>query len=245
MLINQEDVKQTKEHIEVMEAFINGKEIEFKPDSFKGIWKQTTAPTWDFSKYKYRIKPEAQKFKYPIYKKSKYGIVIKFTGLNSGTYVKKTISYNIGYEADDFVEHTCKEYWDDYDPETDSEFEYPIYRESKDFGTIVKFTGLATGEYMTKTSSFNIGDTNENFVEHTDNTFWKDYDPSIDMSSEPEVAETIELFEVMVWCDILKEFGLKNILYSYEDLENYNVTKTGRSFVIDKETKKLIKVNNN
>ena len=61
MLINSDDIKQTKQHIDVMQAFIDGKEIEFKKDSYKGIWKQTTAPTWDFTSYKYRIKPSDKK----------------------------------------------------------------------------------------------------------------------------------------------------------------------------------------
>ena len=89
MLINQEDVKQTKEFIEIMKAFTDGKEIEFKPYSFKGIWKQTTAPTWDFINYKYRIKPSEPEYVYPIYKrlKNQKETIVEFTGLDSGIYV--------------------------------------------------------------------------------------------------------------------------------------------------------------
>ena len=38
---------------------------------------------------------------------------------------------------------------------------------------------------------------------------------------------------------------IKQVIYSNEDVEFYNAIKTGRSFIIDKDTKKLIKVNNN
>ena len=120
MLISSDDIKTAKEHLEVIQAFIDGKEIEFKPDSYKGIWTQTTTPTWDFCKYKYRIKP-----------------------------------------------------------------------------------------------------------------------------SEPEDVNTEELFEVICYCEFMKEFEFVKQLYKDEDLENKkHLQKTGRSFVIDKDTKKIIKVIN-
>ena len=120
MLINSNDIKIAKEHLDVMQAFIDGKEIEFKQDSRKGIWRQTTTPTWDFCEYKYRIK-----------------------------------------------------------------------------------------------------------------------------SLEPEYVNTIELFEVISYCDIIEEYSIKKLLYYNEDLEELqHYQKTGRSFIVDKDTRQIIKVIN-
>ena len=56
---------------------------------------------------------------------------------------------------------------------------------------------------------------------------------------------TIELFEVMVYCDITEEYSIKKSLCSNKELkELQHYQKTGRSFIIDKETKKIIKVIN-
>ena len=119
MIINKDDISTTKQHIEVMQAFVDGKEIEFtSPD--KGQWKQASSLLWDFTSYIYRIKP-----------------------------------------------------------------------------------------------------------------------------SEPEVANTEELFEVIYYCDIMKEFEFVKQLYLDEDLiSRKHLQKTGRSFIIDKDTKKIIKVVN-
>lgn len=118
MLINSNDIKTAKEYLEIMQAFIDGKEIEFKIDSYKGIWKDCITPRWDFTSYKYRIKP-----------------------------------------------------------------------------------------------------------------------------SEPEDVNTEELFEVIYYCEIMKEFEFVKQLYKNEDLENKkHLQKTGRSFIINKDTNQIIKV---
>lgn len=49
----------TKEMIEVMQAFKDGKEIELS-DSGENNWKLDIFPVWDWYLYKYRIKPEPQ-----------------------------------------------------------------------------------------------------------------------------------------------------------------------------------------
>lgn len=56
MLINSDDIKQTKQKIDVMQAFIDGKEIEFKDKFENDSYKTTYCPTWDFENYQYRIK---------------------------------------------------------------------------------------------------------------------------------------------------------------------------------------------
>ena len=165
MLINSIDIKTAKKHKEVMQAFIDGKEIEFKQDSHKGIWKQTIAPIWDFTNYKYRIKPSEPEYVYPIYKRLKAypEIIVKFTSINSGIY--------IGTEAQS------------------------IYK---------------PGEKI--------------------------------ILNKPN---TIELFEVILYCDITEEYSIKKSLYSNENLEELqHYQKTGRSFIIDKDTRQIIRVIN-
>jgi hypothetical protein len=61
MLINSEDIKTTKEQIEVMQAFIDGKEIEYKEKFENNEYEKTYCPTWDFANYQYRIKPSDKK----------------------------------------------------------------------------------------------------------------------------------------------------------------------------------------
>ena len=119
MLIDSDDIKKTKEYMEVMQAFIDGKEIEFAKQD-EGQWKQASTPLWDFTSYLYRIKP-----------------------------------------------------------------------------------------------------------------------------SEPEDVNTEELFEVIYYCEIMKEFEFVKQLYKNEDLANKkHLQKTGRSFIFDKDTEKIIKVIN-
>ena len=51
------DRKETAERIEIMQAFVDGKQIEFK-DSM-GRWCEAKNPLWNWdSKREYRIKPE-------------------------------------------------------------------------------------------------------------------------------------------------------------------------------------------
>lgn len=189
MLINSDDIKTAKEHIEVMQAFIDGKEIEFKQDSCKGIWRQTTTPTWDFCDYKYRIKPSEPEYVYPIYKRLKTNpkTIVKFTSIDSCIYIS-----------------------------TEAQ------------------------------SIYKPGDIAKNIRSHTSNS-WEDYTVSEDAEKiilgKPN---TIELFEVIYYCDVTEEYSIRGSLYSNQDLENKkHLQKTGRSFIIDKDTKKLIKVNNN
>ena len=188
MLRSSEDIKIAKEHIEVMEAFINGKEIEYKSDSYKRIWRQTTAPIWDFINYKYRIKPSEPEYVYPIYKRLKATpeIIVKFTSIDSGIY--------IGTEAQ---------------------------------------------------SIYKPGDAAKYMRPHT-SCSWEDYTVSEDAEKIIlNKTNTIELFEVMVYCDITEEYSIKKSLYYNEDLEELqHYQKTGRSFIIDKDTRQIIKVIN-
>ena len=190
MLINSDDIKIAKEHIEVMQAFIDGKEIEFKQDSYKGNWKTVNTPIWDFNNYQYRIKPsEPVVFNYPIYKR-----------------LKAT-------------------------PET-----------------VVKFMSLDFGFYVsTHNNSIYIpGDAAFNIAPHTDSS-WEDYHVSADAEKAILNEEnTIELFEVISYCDITEEYSIRKSLYSNEELEYVkHYQKTGRSFIIDKDTRQIIKVNHN
>ena len=190
MLINSDDIKTTKEHIEIMQAFIDGKEIEFKQRFHNDHYRIANTPDWNFVDYAYRIKQsEPVVFIYPIYKRFK----------------------------------TTPE-------------------------TIVKFTSLDTGIYISthKNSFYRPGNAALNMAPHTDSS-WEDYTVSID--AEKIIlgqSTTEELFEVISYCDITEEYSIRKSLYSNEELEYVkHYQKTGRSFIIDKDTKKLIKVNHN
>ena len=50
--------EQTIEAIRVMQAFVDGKEVEFKWGSMD--WNSTNKPEWNWSAYDYRIKPTAK-----------------------------------------------------------------------------------------------------------------------------------------------------------------------------------------
>lgn len=155
----------------------------------------------------------------------------------------KTSSFNVGDYNNNLVEHTDNEFWKDYIPE----YAYPIYKRVKSTPeTVVKFTSLDAGIYVSThdKSIYRPGHPALNMAPHTDSS-WEDYTVSIDEEKIIlEQSNTEELFEVMVYCDIMKEFMIKQVIYSNEELEFYNAIKTGRSFIIDKDTNQIIKVVN-
>lgn len=188
MLIDSNDIKTTKEKIEVMQAFIDGKEIEFKEKFENNEYEKTYCPTWDFANYQYRIKPSEPVYNYPIYKR-----------------LKAT-------------------------PET-----------------VVKFHSIDTGIYVSvkKDSIYQPGDIAKDMAYHT-NLVWEDYTVSIDAEKIIlEQSNTEKLFEVIYYCEIMKEFEFVKQLYKDEDLKNKkHYQKTGRSFIVDIDTNQIIKVIN-
>ena len=49
----------------------------------------------------------------------------------------------------------------------------------------------------------------------------------------------------MIYCDVTEKYSIRGSLYYSEDLEELNnYQKTGRSFIVDKDTRQLIKVVN-
>ena len=46
----------TKEMIEVMQAYVDGEKIEAKRD--RGEWEEICQPLWDWYEYHYRVKPQ-------------------------------------------------------------------------------------------------------------------------------------------------------------------------------------------
>ena len=218
MLINSNDIKATKKHIEVMQAFLDGKEIEYERinrTNVSEIWKDCTSPIWDFENFIYRIKPSDKKnvkyFKSPLHSHSD-------SFWENSEPIEKThnVPFFHSIMADQFVELGI---------------ELPDY--------MVKQLSPAKLDYLTKKAERLRKETgypkfDESIMEYTENK-----------PSEPEDRNTIELFEVMIYCNIMKEFMIKQVIYSNEDVEFYNAIKTGRSFIIDKDTKKIIKVNNN
>lgn len=55
-------IKETKEMIALLEAYIKGEEIELS-DIDDNIWIDMTIPEWNFENYKYRIKPKENNIK--------------------------------------------------------------------------------------------------------------------------------------------------------------------------------------
>ena len=224
MLIDSEMIKQTKEQIEVMQAFTDGKEIELK-ERFKknDKYKKANTPNWDFLNFEYRIKPSEPEFVYPIYKRLKNTpeIIVKFNSIDAGIYVSvlKDSIYRPGDTANNITPHT------------DSAWEYCEYSRLPKFHTCSKDELV---EHGIELPNYILNQLDEFEIKR------------LKRKKAKLSADTIELFEVIVYCDIMKEFIIKQVLYSDEELENYkNSIKTGRSFIINKETKQIIKVNYN
>lgn len=56
-----------------------------------------------------------------------------------------------------------------------SEFKYPMWFKNKVTGSVVEFTSLKTGIFVIANSSaYNVGDTSETFINHTDTEYWED-----------------------------------------------------------------------
>jgi hypothetical protein len=51
------NIEETKEAIRVMQAFVDGKEVEHR---YNGIWVKLYVPRWGWDDTKYRIKPTAK-----------------------------------------------------------------------------------------------------------------------------------------------------------------------------------------
>ena len=49
------NIEQTKEAIRVMQAFVDGKEVEYEHPN--GMWLMTPTPCWNWNSGEYRIKP--------------------------------------------------------------------------------------------------------------------------------------------------------------------------------------------
>lgn len=188
MLIDSEDIKKTKEYMEIMQAFADGKEIEYK-ENFSSIWTKATTPKWNFGIVEYRIKLS----------------------------------------------------------EPEIEYTYPIYKKVKNFPeTVVKFTSIDEGIYIStaKISVYKPGDKALNMCPHTHES-WEDCDASVyaDKSIIGD-SDIIELFEVIKEID--GRFYTENKLYEFKEITYFNspYIRTGRSFVINKRTKEVIKIKN-
>ena len=218
MLINSNDIKTAKKHMEVMQAFIDGKEIEYERinrTNVSEIWKDCTAPIWDFTNYTYRIKQSDKKnvkhFTNPLHSHSD-------SFWENSKPIEKThnVPFFHSIQADQFVELGI---------------ELPDY--------MVKQLSPEKLDYLTKKAERLRKETGYPKFEESimENTVVK--------SSEPEYVNTEELFEVIYYCDIMKEFIFIKQLYLDEDLKYLkHHQKTGRSFIIGKDTRQIIKVIN-
>jgi hypothetical protein len=84
-------MKSLKEKIEVMQAALDGKEIEASEKN--GKWAEASAPNWDWHIYDYRIKPEPREFFVNVYGDGLTGELyeLKQTALSVTSIPKETI----------------------------------------------------------------------------------------------------------------------------------------------------------
>ncbi len=218
MLLNSKDIIKTKEYIEVMQAFLDGKEIEYERinrTNVSKIWKECTTPIWDFTNYTYRIKPSDKK-NVKHFTSQLHSLSDSFWENSEPIEKTHNVPFFHSIMADQFVELGI---------------ELPDY--------MVKQLSQAKLDYLTKKAERLRKETgypkfDESIMEYTENK-----------QSEPEDRNTIELFEVMIYCDIAEDFKINGTLYSNEELKQLkHYQKTGRSFIIDKDTRQLIKVIN-
>lgn len=233
--MHNELIENSKQALEIIQAFIDGKEIEYKGKS-ESVWTTTTNPSWNFGIIDYRIKHSEPEYNYPIYKKSKdYGTIIKFTDLQKGTYLTKTTSYEIGDVNETLVKHTRTDFWEDYIPEQ-HQYNYPLIKKHKCSEKIVSFTDLSSGSIIyDKYGKHNPGEKQSNSLTiHTDTEVWEDAEDTI-----------IELFECIDYSSFWNSYSLQNKLYSQSEIDSdTNIIKTGRKFIIDDKTKQILKVIN-
>lgn len=60
--------KSAREHIEVMQAYLDGAKIELRRrDALHAGWQEVLEPRWDWQNLEYRVKPEPREFWANIY----------------------------------------------------------------------------------------------------------------------------------------------------------------------------------
>ena len=75
-----------------MQAFADGKEIEFVPNSPGGIWTLCKEPDWDWTMYDYRVKEQPKEPEYVPFTLEDAGFLIgKAVKKNSGSLVMSII----------------------------------------------------------------------------------------------------------------------------------------------------------
>ena len=165
MLIDSERIKQTKEYIEVMQAFTDGKEIEFKERFQNNNYRTANTPNWDFVNFKYRIKHSEPEYVYPIYKRLKQNpeIVVEFHSMYTGIYISvvKDSIYKPGDIANSMAPHTDSA-WEDYIVSPNAE-KTSLSPDTVELFEVIKFSD---GKYFIKASlaSQNTIDSNNNLI---------------------------------------------------------------------------------
>jgi hypothetical protein len=107
-------------HKDLIEAWANGAEIEYKyreivnQFKFEDAWKLIITPEWNEDK-EYRIKPvePEPEFTYPMWFKSNdTGVIVKFDSPGSGRVIDSSEGFNpIGYYSHTWTPHTNKSVW--------------------------------------------------------------------------------------------------------------------------------------
>lgn len=64
------NIEQTKEAIAVMQAYVDGKKIQYKKKFHPVEWADVVAPHWLFEENNYRIKPEVVSYRRFLYERA-------------------------------------------------------------------------------------------------------------------------------------------------------------------------------
>lgn len=96
--LNKEEIKELKQYISIIKAFIEGKQIEERSVDTT-LWQVTNQPQFNFQKYEYRVKGEAQELYYCVYR-TKLGSVHISTPSCHETYTSTVINKLKGNKFD-------------------------------------------------------------------------------------------------------------------------------------------------
>lgn len=99
MTSKDDHIERTKRMIEVMQAYVDGEEIEFKSNSI-GVWKKTKNPGWYWNEWNYRIADKGKDMENRILNSCPDCSSLTMEVLEDGTFVCKNcnILWSVKYK---------------------------------------------------------------------------------------------------------------------------------------------------
>lgn len=102
--------EETKKEISIMQAYVNGKQIQYRKDN-GGEWYDTDTPLWCWHETQYRIKPEKKVRPYTFDEMceavKEHGLLVKTKGIKETFTICGFDETNVFYKTD-----TCETYED-------------------------------------------------------------------------------------------------------------------------------------